>query len=217
MTHSYFGLRNFALGISLFGALGVSAGAAFADNIHGFEDPALLEKVMAGEITKEEVLATKVEFRTVFRAFYNKVAPQAYVDLATNHAKYPELFPEIKKAETTHVNAERTDWTYKLDVTFQFGIFIQHFYPEGHQVYKKAHDALSEAVLEHNITNYQQYLKTATETTRLIPYKGGMLVHDDVHVVLQKENSQSTMIQSKLLEEFERYQKTFREQLQGSY
>jgi hypothetical protein len=204
--------------VAVFCLARAAAAASPAAPIPGFENPQILERVMGGEIVKEEKISTAVEVQTIMRAFFNKVSPDAYVGLATDHPKYVELFPDlIKEAKTTKVNADHTEWDYWMDILYTMGIFQTHVYPEGHQIYRKAPDAASEATLLHNITNYQDYIKSATQTTRLIPYKTGMLVHDDIHLVMKKESSHTAMIKEQIAKQFERYISTFREHLQGSY
>ncbi len=205
------------LGLCFIALIAVVSTALAAEPPPGFEEHGVLEKVKAGEIVKTEVVATKKEFKSVFRAFFKKTSPDAYTALATNHPKYPQLFSDIKEAKTVNANAEGTEFDYWLHVVLKVGIFTQHVYPEGHQSYKRAVDEKSEATIVHNITNYKEYLESAVETTRLIPYEDGMLLHDTVHIKLLKDNAQSTMIKNKLNEQFERFISTFRKELQGDY
>lgn len=198
-------------------ALSSRATLAADGPIAGFEDPAVLSRVMGGEIVAEEKAATGKEFETVFRAFFKGVSPDAYRDLATNHVKYPDLFPDdVKSAETTKSNKERTEFEYKMDLVFRIGIFVQHVYPELRQVYTPAPDAVSEAKMWQTVLNYKEYLTDSTETTRLIPYQGGILIHDTIHFTLAKENSQTTLIKNKMKEKFLLFLTTFRTVLGGN-
>lgn len=189
----------------------------YADGPVGFEDPALLAKVMEGKIVMEDKVDTKVEFRTVAKAFFNRTAPEAYAALATNHPKYADLFTEVKKGETLKVSTDKTEFDYKLHLVFKVGPFSQDVYPEGHQKVTFGADATAEGRIDNEILNYKEEIKSATQVTRLIPYENGILVEDDVHVVLVKPSSQSGMIKKKLKEFFGQYVSTFRKELQGQY
>ena len=166
--------------------------------IPGFEDPKVLEKVMKGEIVTEEVTQTKKDFRTVFRLYVPKADTVAWTNVVTDHAKYPSMISQVKSAETTKVNAEKTEYEYKMELLVKVGPFSQKIYPEGRQNVTPAKDAVSEAVVVNTITNYQDMIAKNSETTRLIPYEGGILVHDDINFTLVKENGQSKLIAKEL-------------------
>lgn len=189
---------------------------ALAGEPDGFQDPAVLEKVLAGDIVQTQVINTETEFRTVIRSYFHKVSPEAFVALATNHAKFPDLFEEIKEAKTLKVNADATQWDYQLKVTIPVGPFSQTVTPEVHQVLLPAADAASETRMTQKITNYKEMIRYSSQVTRLIPYKGGMLVLDDVHFVLTKDAAQGGVLKKKLQSLFNRYTQTFREELGGA-
>lgn len=205
------------LALSLLGLFAVTAMAAPADPPIGFEDPALLGTVMDGKIVLQDKVDSKVEFRTVAKAFFNKVSPDSYVALAVNHPKYKDLFSEVKKGETTKISDDKSTYDYKLHLRISVGPFSQDVYPEGRQVITLATDALAEARIDNEIVNYKDEIKSAIQVTRLIPYQGGILVEDDVHVVLAKPSAQSGMIKKKLKEFFTKYVTAFRKELQGDY
>jgi len=182
----------------------------------GFEDAAVFEKVMGGEIHAQEALATKKEFRTIFRAYFPKIVATQYADLVVSHARYPEMFDEVKAAKTTKVNPGRTEFDYWAHIVYKFGIFNYDVYPEGRHTLVLPTTAYAEARVLHEVLNYKDQLNKVLETTRLIPWEGGILVHDDIYFMLQKESSQSTMIKNQLKKQFLRYLEKFREVLTGS-
>jgi len=186
-------------------------------DIPGFEDPKLLARVMSGEIVLEEKVSTKTEFRSIVKAFFNKVSPDAYTKLATNHPKYPSLFSEIKEAKTVSVSTDQLNLDYWLHLKVPIGPFFYDAYPEGHHTIVSAPDAQSEAKLLNEVTNYKDQIKFAKQTTRLIPYKTGILVEDDIHFLLTKESAFSGTIKKKFKEFFTRFVSTMRKELQGSY
>ncbi len=186
---------------------------AVAEPVTGFEDQVVLDSVMTGTVTVEEVLATDSESTFVIRGFFPKVTPDQYVDLATDHRKYPSMFSEIKEAKTTWVNSERTEWKYWMNIVIKVLFFTKTIYPEGKQVYSRPVNAIGEGVLTHTVENYADTLKTMIERTRLIPYQDGMLVHDYINYILTKSSSSAEMIRSKLREQFVRFLTTYRKVL----
>jgi len=195
----------------------LSANLARAEGPAGFEDPALLESVMNGKIVFEDKLDTKVEFRTVGKAFFAKASPEAYAQLASNFEKYPQLFTEVKEGKTLTTSDDKLDRTYSLNLEVKVGFITQQVLAEGHQTLVPALDAISEYRILNEITNLKDQLKSATQVTRLIPHEGGFLVEDDVHVVLTKPSATSGMVKKKLKEFFGRYIATFRKELTGTY
>lgn len=158
----------------------------------GFEDPVVLDKVMKGNIVVEQVMSTKTEFKTAVRAFFKKTSPDAYVDLFTSHKKWIGMLPEIKDAKTNSVNATMTEFTYWLALKIKYSLFTFDIYPEGKQTVTRGKDALAEWKVLNEITNYKDQLSLAEENLRLIPHQGGILVEDNIHVVLVKASSQAT-------------------------
>lgn len=187
-----------------------------ADPPKGFEDPALLAKVLNGQLVIEEKTSTAIEFRSVAKAFFKKVSTDSYVDLAINHMKYPDLFEEIKAGETLEISADKKTYRYRLDLFVEQGFLSLHLYPEGIQKIFRAPDTHSEARVENTITNYKEQINFANQVTRLIPYENGILVEDDVHFRLQKETPSSKIIKLKLREFFTKYVSRMRQALQGT-
>jgi hypothetical protein len=169
-----------------------------AADIPGFENKDLLEKVMAGEIEAEDVIATKTEFRTIFRLFVPKRDAEAWIGVATDHAKYPTIIDAVKSGQTVHVNHDRSIFDYKLHIVVKVGPFTQHVYPEGRQVVTRAHDAVSETKMMNTINNYGEMFVSNSEATRIIPHEGGILIYDDVHFKLKKESGHAALIQKHL-------------------
>lgn len=195
-----------------------SIGAFAADPPKGFEDPALLAKVMSGKIVDQVQIDTKTEYKVVLRAYFAKTSPEAYAGIATNHPKYPSMFEEIQSAETTKVNAQRTDFEYKMTVLVQYGPFQLQVHPTGRQVFTPGADPRAEGAVAHNITNYQDVLEIASQGTRLIPYDNGMLVEDSIHVKVRKDYppAQAAAIKTQLKKTFTRFLEVFRRELSAT-
>ncbi len=209
-------LKGEKMKIKLFFAGICLASLAFAqDPPTGFEDPVLLGSVMGGKVIYQDKIDTKIEFETVAKAFFTKTSPEAYAMLAVNHPKYPQLFQEVKEGHTTKISEDKLDYDYRLKLVIQAGFITQEVFPEGHQHLIPAADAISEYRIQNAITNYTDDIKSATQVTRLIPYDNGILVEDDVHVILQKPSAQSNIIKKKLKEFFSKYVLAFRKELTG--
>lgn len=181
----------------------------------GFESPGLMARLEKGEIVLDEKISTKTEFLDVFRAYFNKVSPDAYAGLVTTYSKYPDMFDQIEEATLLTTNPDRTIFTYKLKMNVAVGPFHSTIYPEGRHTITL--NTIGESKVYNEITNYQDHLETATETTRLIPYQGGMLVEDTVHAKLKKANAASGMVKKKLQAMFKGFIKGFRKELHGDY
>jgi hypothetical protein len=164
----------------------------------GFEDPVLLGKVMKGSIEVEQVMATKTEFRNSVRAFFNRVSPDAYADLAMSHKDWIGLMPEIVDAKTTGANAGPTEVTYWLHLKIKYAVFNFDVYPEGKQTVTAGPDAVSEWTIHNEITNYKDDVNLVEEDVRLIPHQGGILVEDNLHVVLAKESPQASLAKKEI-------------------
>jgi len=185
-----------------------------ADFPKGFEKPGLIEKLKAGEVVYEEVKSTQTAYTGIHRAYFYKVSPEAYVAEVTQHKKYPDHFTEILQGETTKIEKDHS-WNYWLEMVVKVGIFSFKVYPELHHVFTPGKDAISEAVLLNELTNYGEHVKTATQTSRLIPYEGGMLIEDTINVEVKTANSQSGTIKKQVKDFFGKYIKVFRKVLKG--
>jgi hypothetical protein len=182
----------------------------------GFEDPVLLDKVMKGNIVVEQVMATKTEFKSSVRAFFKGVSPEAYTDLFTSHKKWIGLLPEIKDAKTNSASADKTEYTYWMHMKVKYAIFTFDIYPEGKQTIAAGKDAVSEWAIKNEITNYKDDLKLAEENLRLIPHQGGILVEDNIHVILAKESSQATTAKKEIEKKWVALMGAFRDELGGN-
>lgn len=198
------------LGLALF----LSA-VSLADTPKGFEDPAMLEKIMKGTIVKTTVVDTKMESKIVLKAYSNKTSTDAYIDLAINHAKYPALFPEFQDAKTTKVSEDKTEYNYWSDLIIQHGFLSLHVNPEGVQKITRAKETAGEAFVEHTLTNYKDLIEVGSQNTRLVPYDNGILIEDTVYVKVKQSGGQATMIKQKMVEQFTRFIQGFRKELGG--
>lgn len=181
----------------------------------GFEDPALLAKVMGGEIVVKDLVDTKTEFRTVAKAYFNRVTPEAYWQLSSNFVHYPKMFSEVKEGKALEVSVDKLAVDWWLHLKIKVGFISQDFYPEGSQEFLPGLHATSEARVANRITNLQEYLKSGKQTTRLIPFDNGILVEDDIHAVLQDGVTGSALVKKELRKFFLKYISTFRKELQG--
>jgi len=204
--------------LGLLGSLNflLSLSALAMDPPTGF-DPDTLARVMKGEIVVKELVNTKVEFREVARAYFNKVSTEAYHQLATNHKKYPSMFSEVKDAKTLKVDDKRTMYDYWLHLVIQYGPYTIPVYPEGTQVVTPAKDPTSEAYVRNVITNYTDTLDFAVQKTRLIPYQTGILVEEDIHVKVKSEVTGGNIVKKELHKFYTRWVNTFRKELGGDH
>ncbi len=198
-----------ALG-ALFLVLSTSVYAA--DKPAGFENAAIYDAVMAGEIHESTVVDTKKESRRIFRAFFPKTSPEAFSDLATNHAKFPEMFPEILEGRTTKVNADRTEFESWMKVHVKVGPFSKTLYPEARQKIKRGADAISEWTMESELLNQKDSVEFVRGKSRLIPWEGGILIYLDSHFLLLQQAGLG-MIKKKMMEQERRELEAFRKVL----
>lgn len=181
----------------------------------GFEDPALLEQVLKGKIVTKEIVNTPTEVHTVIKSFFQAVSSDAYLDLAVDYPKYSQMFSEIESAHQLTVNADKTEYDCALNIKMKIGILEKKAYAELHQILTRSRDAISEAKFTQNITNNADKVVKAIQTTRLIPYSGGLLVEDDIHFVLTTEGAKGGVLKRYLKGLFDRYTSTFRTTLKG--
>ena len=189
--------------------------SARADGARGFEDPVLLGQVMQGKILVEQVLAAKTEFKSTVRAYFNQVSPEAFTDLFTSHKEWVGLIPEIEEAKTLTANAGKTEFTYSMHLKIKYAIFNFDIYPEGKQTVVAGKDALSEWTLYNDITNYKDNFTQAGETVRLIPYQGGILLEDFIHVILATESSHAIAAKKEIEKKWIALLTAFRTKLGG--
>jgi hypothetical protein len=167
-----------------------------AATIPGFEDPQVLEKVMAGTLTQNTVESASNMIHIVYRAFLPSVSPDLYVGVAANFEHYPDYMSDIKEGKTLSSNADHTELTFSLDYLLKLGFIKKQVQVEGTASYHKAPDAVSEATFNLGITNYTEYVSGGALNTRLIPYNGGILLYADLSAtVLQGTVFMSTIRQ----------------------
>lgn len=183
-----------------------------ADKPQGFEDPAIYDAVMAGQIHEEKLVDSKKESRRIFRVFFPKTSPDAFVDLATNHPKYPVMFPEIKEAKTTKVNPERTVFEARMHIPVKVGPFTKHLYPELRQTISRAPDAITEWKIVSELLNQKDSIDFLRSSSRLIPWEGGILIHTDSHFLLKDQPLLGT-IKKEMMQQERRQIEVFRKEL----
>ncbi len=181
----------------------------------GFEDPVLFAKLLKGNVVVEQLPSTKTEFRSVIRAYFNRVSPDAYADLYTSHKKWIGLLAEIKDAKTLSSNNEKTELSYWLKMKIWYTVLSFEIEPVGKQNIVAGKDAISEWTLKNEITNYKDSLTLAEESIRLIPYEGGILVEDNVHVVLAAETAFANTVRKEIEKKWSQLIGAFRKSLGG--
>ena len=181
----------------------------------GFEDPKLLAQVLSGKVVVEDKVSTNVEFVSIGKAFFKGASPEAYSKLAIDYKLYPKMFEEVVEGKAIKNNAEMTELDFMLHMVVSVGPFQQDVYPEGHHNVMYPKDAISEGLIKMKITNYTEYIKDATQSTRLIPYQGGILVEDTVHVLLQNPSAQAGLVKKKLKEFYNKYITNLRKELKA--
>ncbi len=176
-------------------------------------DAETLEKVLQGKTVIKNVINTKLELHSYIRAFFDDVIAQEYVELATDHPKFPTLFPEVKEGRTTYVNESKTQFEYALSMVIEYGIYLIPFNPTGIQKIKHGQDSVSESTIENEVTNYKERFEFIRQNTRLIPFQTGILIEEDVHMKMKKQIPD--FVKEELAKFYIRYVETFRTALQG--
>ena len=189
----------------------LTASILFSGAPAGFESPGLIERLRKGETVKETRVDTRKEFHFVHKAYYRNVTPEAFAGLAVNHQRYPELFQEVVSGATLRVDHGAGQYDYRLHVRVDVGLFRQDAHPEGTHVVTKAP---AEWKIANRVTNYPHYAEVADQRTRLIPWEGGILIEDEVHVRLKQNNPMSRLIRNKLHSFFSGYLTVFRRELE---
>ena len=187
------------------------SGLALAD----LNDPAEIQKLLQGTIIQKDTINTKKEFQTITKAFFKQVSADAYAALAVNYAVYPTMFEEVTEGKTIKSNHDQTEHDYWLHLVIYAGPFTEHIYPEGHHTIVRPIDGTSEGKVLNQLTNYPEYIDVATQQTRLVPYQGGILVEDDVHILMKDETVYSKLVKNKLKEFFGKYTAKMRIALHG--
>lgn len=192
-------IRNLNLALGLLILTSITYGA---DYPKGFEDPALMEKVMGGDIVVERVLDTNQEGKMIARSYFDGVSSDAYLDLATQYEKYPTIFPMVKKGQTLNVNPEKTVFGYKLDILVVYGVFSKMIYPEMKHTLIRAKGTSDESHLKNELMNYKKDVEFATQSIRLIPFEKGILVEDTIHAKAKQSSPYANAAKKKLIEVF---------------
>lgn len=202
-------LNRFAvLAFAVFASLSMAVPA-------GFEDPALYEKVMGGQIVRTSLIDTKIETKMVIRAYFDKVSTDAFFNLVTNYPKYPSLFEEVTAGRLKSTENEKSILNYELDLDVQVG--LMHFNETAvcRHEWKPGADQQSESVLQNRLNNFQEYVQFTTQSTRVIPWENGILIEDTVHLKLKKADMAGNMAKKKLVEFLGKYLVALKAELQG--
>ena len=146
-----------------------------------FSDPSTFDAVLNGEIIVEDQLDTGTVFLSVVRAYFFRTHPREYVELITDHPRWPELVKDFREGRTLDSNPEGTLFDWWLSMRVQFGLFHYEFFPTGRQTVK---ERLGETTV-HNLLDGGEMVKIAEQRTRLVPYQGGMLLEDEIRVEIE--------------------------------
>jgi hypothetical protein len=188
-----------------------------ADIPKGFEEPGLMDRLLAGKIVTKRIVDTQTESKVLVRSFYKKVSTDAYIELAVNYPKYADMFQEVREGKLLKVNAEKTQYDYKLHVVASVGIITKHVYPEFRHSIGRAKTTLGEARVENLLLNYKDQMEIGAQSTRLIPFQDGILVEDFAHVKARGNTASAKAAKRKFIEFFLSYTKIFRDELKGGY
>lgn len=194
----------------------LASSMTLADPPEGFEDPGLLAKVLNGDIVIEDIVDIPLEFRSYGRSYFDGVSSEAFVEGITDHARWPDLIGEVKEAKTTKINADQTEFDFWAHMIVNYLFFTYEFYPEGRQTISPAPDILSETKIYSVITNYQEEYKMLEMDTRLIPYETGILVEDDIHIVLVEESLYSDIAKKEAKKKYLELMTNLRKDLQSN-
>jgi hypothetical protein len=188
--------------------IGAIAPSLFAAEPPAGFDAALLKRVMKGEIVLEQKIDTAREMKSVFRAFVPGASPEAYQKVVLNYEKYPSIFSDVLQAQTRNTTPDSASYWIQLQV--RVALFQREIELEGVHAIWYPKDAQSEGALLNTITNQEEYLEFATAYSRLIPWEGGTLIEDTVHLKLQPSVSFGSMLKKQVLQLFRKYIEGFR-------
>lgn len=180
----------------------------------GFEDPALLARVMKGEIVYTTLVDTKLETKAVVKAYFAGVEPSEYYALTFDYGGYPKIFDEVKHGKLVKADYAAGTYDYQLEVETKVGLITMQDTALGRHTAKPAADPAQESLLHNQLLNFEEYVKSGLQNVRLIPYQGGILVEDTVHFQMKKSDMQTQMAKKKLVEFFSSYTRKIRDVLQ---
>ena len=192
------------------------AAPSFADNPpQGFTDPTLLQQVMSGQIVTQTISDTQYEANFIVRSFWDKVTTDRYQDAVVDYPHYPDVFEAVQEGDLVSVNADKTEYDYKLDILEQVGPISEDFYPTGHHSLVRLQKGVAEAHLNNTLTNYKDVLPTATQSIRLIPWQTGMLVEDTINLQANPQATGAALVKQRMEDFFQSYTANFRKALNG--
>ncbi len=200
-----------------FGVLGtllIFSATSFAGNPEGFDD-ATLAKALQGETVLETLKDTGDEYHIFQRTYFANVSSDAYIELAVNHPKYVDMFDEVEAAQTLSINNDRTNFKYSLNLKVKVGFATFYMDGEGEQKVTYAPAPDEEALIKNTLVGHQDKVKHLYQNTRMIPYQGGILIEEELHLKMQKASTTNTMIKNYLKGFFSRYVVAFRKELGG--
>lgn len=193
--------------------------ASAGDLPAGFEKAGFIEQLKTGGKAVTEIpINAPTELIQISRAYYVGVKDETYVALVTDHPKYSLMFsdgsPRIRNALTLSSNKEKNQFEYALhiEVDGPFGA-VYEVNPTGKQIISSSTAPQPEIKIVNDLTNYKAEFSLASQTTRIIPFAGGILVEDRVHIVLKKQTQTSAAMKKQLGILFGRFLETFRKEL----
>ncbi len=201
--------------IGLILSVATSLTFAMSEPPEGFKDPKVLAGVMAGELITTTEIEAPYEGQKVVRSFFKKVSKDMYLALLVDYPKYPDIFPEVLEGKVLSVNPAKTEYDYWLKVLVKVGMMSQNVFPEGRHTINRGADLVSEATAMNVLNNYKENISIADQKIRLIPWEGGILVEDRVHVKAAKQDAMAKIAKQKFMEFFGSYTEKFRKELQG--
>lgn len=187
---------------------------AFSASIpEGFTET-VLEQVATGKIVAEVRKDTEDEFHAFHRAYYHKVSPDSFLKLAINHPKYAALFEEVEDARTLESNSDLTELTYAMDLKIKVGFISFFLNGKGRHTVSYPETAEDEGQVFNELLNYKDKVLKLTQNIRLVPYKEGMLVEQELVLKMHPDASSKKTIKDYLKKFLTRYLNTFRTELE---
>ncbi|MCB0404220.1 MAG: hypothetical protein KDD51_05495 [Bdellovibrionales bacterium] len=191
------------------------AQTAFAASIpEGFTE-SVLEQVAEGKIVADVRKDTENEFHAFHRAYYHKVSADSFLKLAINHPKYAALFDEVEDARTLESNSDLTELTYAMDLKVKVGFISFYLNGKGRHKVRYPENAEDEGQVLNELLNYKDKVTKLTQNIRLVPYKEGMLVEQELVLKMHPDASSKKAIKDYLKNFLMRYLSTFRTELEN--
>jgi hypothetical protein len=177
MRTSAFWLPLIAL---LFGSV-----ASIASVPAGFEEPGLVDQLLKGKIIYKDLTSSTRELRVLYRSYFRGITAADYVAKIEQHDEYRKWFSSIKDSRRLDTLVAGEKYLYEVSTEVATPVGKKTVTPEVEQTVALATLPDAESTVVDKVQNYASDIHTGGMETRLVPYKGGLLVAHTAHVHLK--------------------------------